>query len=107
MAQSIENTFASNYNIQVLTESRIPLKPVLGAMRTDGLSISFWIESIKPSLLFSYIVGSVFFWRIRFFQIIFDKSHEGIFWIHFKHILTESGFNLFMCYLQPEVLSDM
>ena len=45
----IENTFASNYNIQVL-----------------------------------------------------DKSHEGILWINFKHILTGSSFNLCVCYLPPE-----
>ena len=37
-------------------ESRIPLKLVLGGVRIVALSIS----SIKPSLLFSNIEGSVF-----------------------------------------------
>ena len=35
----------------VLTESRIPLKPVLGGVRIVALSISS-TDSIKPSLLF-------------------------------------------------------
>ena len=40
----------------VLTESRIPLKPVLGGVRIVTLSISY---SIKPSLVFSNIAGSL------------------------------------------------
>ena len=33
---------------------------------------------------------------------VLDKSHEGILWINFKHILTGSSFNLCVCYLPPE-----
>ena len=44
----------------VLTESRILLKPVLGGVRIVALSISSHADSIKLSLLFSYIVGSLF-----------------------------------------------
>ena len=46
----------------VLTESRIPLKPVLGGVRIVALSICSH-EQIqkKKSQLFSYIVGSLYF----------------------------------------------
>ena len=35
---------------------------------------------------------------------VLDKSHEGILWINFKHVLTGSSFNLCVCvcYLPPE-----
>ena len=57
----------------VLTESRIPRKPVLGSMNILK----------KPSLLFSYIVGSLFL-RDLFFRLFgglvfitcFIYSHE-------------------------------
>ena len=41
----------------VLTESRIPLKLVLGDVRI----VTLFIDSIKPSLLFSDSVGSLYF----------------------------------------------
>ena len=44
----------------ILKESRIPLKPVLGGVRIVALSITSH-DSIKPGLLFSYIVGSLYF----------------------------------------------
>ena len=42
-------------------ESRIQLKLVLGGVRIVALSISSHEQSIKPSRLFSYIVGSLYF----------------------------------------------
>ena len=41
------------------------------SVRIVALSISFsWTDSIKPRrLLFSYIVGSLYFWRIRFSRL--------------------------------------
>ena len=42
-------------------ESRIPLKPMLGSVRIVAISISSHTYSIKPSLPFSNIAGSLFF----------------------------------------------
>ena len=46
----------------VLMESRIPLKPMLGGVRNVALFISSHEQiQLKPSLLFSNIVGSLYF----------------------------------------------
>ena len=52
-------------------ESRIPLKPVLGGMRIVELSTS----SHDQSLLFSYIVGSLFL-KDPFFQISYSSRED-------------------------------
>ena len=51
-------------------ESRIQLKPVLGDVIIVSLSISSHEQTqYKPSMLFSYIDGSLYFWRIRFSRL--------------------------------------
>ena len=44
-----------------MTENRIPLKPMLGCERIVALSISSHEHSLKPSLPFSDVVGSLYF----------------------------------------------
>ena len=39
-----------------------------------------WTDSIKRSLLFSYIVGSFYFWRIRFSRLFIGLSGSAISW---------------------------
>ena len=56
----------------VLTESRTPLKPVQGSLRIVALSISSHMNRLnKAESAVSNIVGSLYFRRIRFFQIIY------------------------------------
>ena len=59
----------------VLTESRIRLKPVLEGVRIVTLSISY---SIKPSLVFSNIAGSLQFRRIRFCPNYFVLQEQNL-----------------------------
>ena len=59
----------------VLTECRIPLKPVL---ENENCCTFSWTDSIKPSLLSSWIVGSLYFWRILFvcfFRLFIQINH--------------------------------
>ena len=49
----------------------------------------FWTDSMQLSLLFSYIVGSLYFWRISFFQkILMPRIYRGylLFEVNTKHI---------------------
>ena len=59
----------------VLTDSRIPLNPVLGAWELLHFPLFLISDSIKPSLLFSNIVGSLYFWRI-----CFSRLFENVYW---------------------------
>ena len=69
----------------VLTESRIPLKQVLRGVRIFALSKR--TGSIKPSLLFSYIVGYLYFWRIRFSRLFWGHNSCRCFCVELvKHL---------------------
>ena len=60
--------FFKFWTFENIRESRIPLKPVIGGMRSVALSISSHEQAQKTYLLFSNIVGSLYFRRIQFFR---------------------------------------
>ena len=74
----------------VLKESRIRLKPVLGGVRIVALSA-------KPSLLFSNIVGSVYCWRIHFFQIILIFRTSFVTYNHLFDFSDQPNRSTFPC----------
>ena len=54
----------------LLTEIRIPLKLVVKYLRIVALFISSHEQTKKTSMLFSNIIGSLFFLKDPFFQIV-------------------------------------